>query len=65
MEDGGQLSYFETMTDEVFAEYQARGIVSRESAIITKEERDADPVPCVAQMQFTDEGTIENWLYLN
>jgi hypothetical protein len=53
------------MTDDVFAEYEARGVASREAAIITKEERDADPVPCEAQTQFLEQGTIENWLDLN
>jgi hypothetical protein len=65
VEEGRLLSYFETMTDDVFAEYQARGVASREAAIITKEERDADPVPCDAQSRFTEQGTLENWLYLD
>ena len=65
VEEGRLLSYFETMTDAVFAEYQARGVPSREAAIITKAERDADPVPCVGQTGFLEHGTIENWVYLN
>lgn len=65
VEEGRLLSYFETMTDDVFAEYQARGVASREAATITKAERDADPVPCQAQSAFPEQGTIENWLYLN
>jgi hypothetical protein len=65
IEQGTLVSYFDTMTDEVFAEYQARGVPSREAAIITRAERDADPVPCDGQTQFTEHGTIENWLYLN
>jgi hypothetical protein len=64
-EHGGQISYFDVMTDEVFAEYQARGIASREAAIITKEERDADPIVCGDEAPFTEQGTIENWLYLD
>ena len=64
VERGVLLSYFETMTDAVFAEYQARGVVSRESAIITREQRDADPVPCAGQSQFTVQGKLPDWLVL-
>jgi hypothetical protein len=49
----------------VFALYQARGITSRGAAIITEAERDADPVPCVGEQQFTVHGTIPDWLDLN
>lgn len=64
--EGGTLaSYFQAMTDSVFAAYQARGVPSREAAIITKEERDADPVPCVGESQFTVRGTLPDWLNLN
>jgi hypothetical protein len=62
---GTLLSYFEVMTDAVFAEYQARGVPSREAAIITRVERDADPVPCVGEQQFTVQGTLPGWLVLN
>lgn len=64
-EEGTLLSYFDTMTDEVFAEYQARGVATREAAIISKEERDADPVPCVGEQQFTVHGTLPDWVVLN
>jgi hypothetical protein len=64
-ENGTLLSYFQTMTDGVFALYQARGVASREAAIITKEERDADPVPCVGEQQFPEQGTLPNWVDLN
>jgi hypothetical protein len=64
--DGGKLiSYFDVMTDEVFEEYRMRGVSSRDAAIITKEERDADPVPCVDEQQFTEQGNIPNWMVLN
>jgi hypothetical protein len=64
--EGGMLfSYFEAMTDAVFAQYQARGVGSRQAAIITKEERDADPVPCVGEQQFTVRGRLPDWLVLN
>lgn len=64
-EEGTLISYFETMTDGVFAEYQARGVSSREAAVITKEERDADPVPCEGETPFTVQGTLPDWLDLS
>ncbi|HEX5107171.1 MAG TPA: hypothetical protein VFV95_01935 [Vicinamibacterales bacterium] len=64
-ETGTFLSYFEAMTDSVFAEYRARGVPSREAAIISKAERDADPVPCDGERQFSTQGTLQDWLYLN
>jgi hypothetical protein len=64
-EGGTLLSYFDTMTDAVFAEYQARGVPSRQAAIITRAERDADPVQCVGESQFTTQGRLPNWLVLN
>jgi hypothetical protein len=53
------------MTDPVFAQYQARGVPTRTAAIITEAERDADPVPCVGEEQFTVTGTLPDWLVLN
>lgn len=44
------ISYFETLTDEAFAPYQARGIATREQLIFTKAERDADPYQCTSAM---------------
>ena len=40
------ISFFDVMTEEVFAEYQARGITSRDQMTISKEERAANPIPC-------------------
>ena len=53
------------MTDAVFAEYRARGVASRDAAIITRNERDADQVPCTGESQFTVQGKLPNWLVLN
>jgi len=64
-EGGTLISYFDAMTDAVFAQYQARGVPSREAAIITEAERDADPAPCVGEQQFTVHGTLPDWLVLN
>jgi len=44
------ISYFEVLTDEAFAPYQARGIATREQLIFTKAERDADPYQCTSAM---------------
>ena len=64
-EGGTLISFFDTMTDAVFAQYQARGVPSRQAAIITEAERNADPVPCVGEQQFTVHGTLPDWLTLN
>ena len=58
------VSYFDIMSDSLFAAYQSRGMALRSDAIITKEERDADPLTCNGE-SFTDQGTLENWVYLS
>ena len=58
------ISFFQAITDDVFHRYELRGASSRDEFIITKEDRDADPLTCNGQ-QFTDSGHIENWVYLN
>lgn len=40
------ISYFDVITDEVFAQYQALGIKERSDFIISKEERDRNPLKC-------------------
>jgi hypothetical protein len=57
------VSYFETMKDEVFNYYIARGAVSRQDFIITKEARDADPLECNGET-FLTSGNIENGFIL-
>jgi hypothetical protein len=57
------LSYFDAMTDSVFATYQARGINSRTDAIISKEARDADPLTCNGG-KFASPGNLPNWVRL-
>jgi len=59
------ISFFEIITDDVFQLYQARGVSSRSEFIITKEERDGDPLECTGQEQFVDRGNIENWVHLS
>jgi len=57
------VSWFEVMTDAVFQRYAARGIASRESLIISRAERDAEPLTCSGET-FTSFGTIQNWVTL-
>ena len=58
------VSYFDVMTDSVFQDYQARGLTSRNDAIIFKETRDADPLACNGE-EFIGNGNLENWVSLN
>lgn len=47
--EGGReqyVSYFQVMPDKLFAAYQQRGVKTRDEIIITKADRDANPVPC-------------------
>jgi hypothetical protein len=46
------------MTDGVFAQYQERGVLSREAAVITRAESDADPILCAGEGQFTVHGRL-------
>ena len=59
------VSWFQVMTDSVFQAYAARGVTSRASAIITRAERDADPLTCSGET-FTSAGSgaIPDWLVL-
>lgn len=57
------LSYFDVMADSLFATYQKRGLKSREDAIISKEDRDRDPLSSGGG-QFTNRGAINNWIIL-
>ncbi len=61
---GRMVSYFEVMTDEVFNEFAAYGVTSRESMIISKEERDANPLTCIGD-QFDAGDSVECWFYLD
>lgn len=57
------VSYFEALTDDVFDAYRARGVISREAAIIGRAERDANPLTCDGET-FTSRGLIEGWVAL-
>jgi hypothetical protein len=66
-ENNTLYSYFDFLTDDLFAQYKARGVESRGALIITKDERDADPLRLVSEdsEEFVNSGTIENWVKLN
>jgi hypothetical protein len=57
------VSYFDVMTDSLFATFQARGINARADAIISKEDRDGNPLACSGEA-FADPGTLPNWVML-
>ena len=72
------ISFFDVANDEVFAEYTERGIKDRAELIITKEDRDNNPIPCDRNdnsggkfiatgdvKAFSDwQGSTENWVLL-
>ncbi len=57
------VSYFDAMDDGVRADYAARGVATREAAIISAAERDASPLSCVGET-FQSAGSLPNWLEL-
>lgn len=57
------VSWFDVMTDELFAAYPARGVPSRAAMVVTRAERDADPLTCSGEA-FTSAGTLPNWVDL-
>jgi hypothetical protein len=62
--DGPRLvSYFDTMQEDVFAAYQARGVSERQDFIISQAARDADPLECSGET-FITTGNLDNWLIL-
>ncbi len=58
------VSYFEVMPDRLFERYRARGLASREAVIISKAERDADPLMC-QDGEFTSRGHGQDWIALS
>jgi hypothetical protein len=57
------ISYFDVMTDSLFATYQARGMNARTDVIISKEARDGDPLTCNGET-FQGPGNLPNWVTL-
>ncbi|MCX6223550.1 MAG: hypothetical protein NTV01_02140, partial [Bacteroidia bacterium] len=58
---GRMVSYFDIMTDEIFAEYIKFGILSRDSLIIPKALRDANPLTCNGD-QFSGTDPLTCWV---
>ena len=60
------VSWFQVMSDTVFQAYAGRGVTSRESTIITQAERNADPLTCNGDGNFTSAGSgaLPDWLVL-
>lgn len=58
------ISYFDVMTDALFRNYADRGVRSRSDLIISREQKDADPLFCDGQ-DFTGKGDLPNWFLLS
>lgn len=52
---GQYVSYFQVMPDNLFAAYQQRGVKTKDDLILSKDYRDAHPIPC-NQDQKGDQG---------
>lgn len=61
---GRLVSYFEVISDDVWAEYQQRGLTDRQQLIIPRAVRDAYPLSCSGDA-FTSIDPLENWVVLN
>ena len=60
---GKMISYFNVITDTLFKEYFKRGVNTREEMIISKEERDQNPLTCSGDT-FVSADSLENWVIL-
>jgi len=58
------VSFFDVMTDALFATYVARGASSRSDFVLTKAARDADPLTCLDE-EFTSVGSLPLWFVLD
>jgi hypothetical protein len=54
------VSYFDAMTDSVFAGYAALGVPSRAALVISRAEREASPLECAGEA-FLGPGALPNW----
>ncbi|MBN2410300.1 hypothetical protein JXQ31_01330 [candidate division KSB1 bacterium] len=57
------VPFFEIQDDVLFKNYIARGALSRQNFIISKQVRDANPLQCLSD-EFVDGGNLENWVTL-
>ena len=58
------VSWFDVMTDSLFQRFQLRGVATRDSLIISRSARDADPLTCDPDGGFTSFGTVTSWVDL-
>ena len=58
------VSYFDVMTDILFQNLQSRGVSNRNILIISKQQRDSDPLVCQGDT-FVTSGNLQNWVTLN
>ena len=59
------VSFFETLTDSLFAYYQQRGIATRDELIINKAERDAFPLNCYGENFLPSQNPFNDWVYMD
>jgi len=57
------VSYFDVMTDRLFATYQARGLGERANAVLSRAERDRRPLRCDGE-RFVDGEAAGDWVEL-
>ena len=57
------VSYFDALAPEVFDRYRARGLTSKADAVVSRAERDANPLACTGE-SFTNRGALPNWVQL-
>jgi hypothetical protein len=58
------ISFFQAMEESLFNEYKKRGVNSIDNLIITKEERDAEPLTCKDDESFENSETLGNYVIL-
>lgn len=58
------VSWFDVLTDALFATYMARGAASRSDFVLTQAQRDADPLSCTGET-FTSTGALPVWFVLS
>lgn len=62
------ISYFDVMPDSIFATYIVRGVKSKSDLIITKAERDANPLQCNGEMfakNYDSDPSFGNYVFLS
>ena len=58
------VSWFDVVTDALFASYVARGATARSDFVLTEAARDADPLTCTDET-FTSTGALPAWFALD